>query len=279
MLMDTESRVLDTQMPYIWLANLEDFMTFDDVNWSGVSEIREYMAPLTLLRDSHIMTKPSLITRKFITSSMMRDILLNAKSSYRYLSLYPMSMGSSTPLSSSDSNVATAAIRPTLAAGLMYHQHQALAGTWGAAIPWNVCDYIEDYRSSTILDVIGSVGGLFALLQAAHLLLFGRPLFWGLTGAKTISPFGLLGGCYSRGFRRRLREQYHGTSNEDGTDTIRIVKFLRDFVIDFGPADLDPEERLDSVAAPSSCTLVANGRDYASKQIIVEKPTDAKELR
>ncbi|EUC55760.1 Kex protein, putative, partial [Rhizoctonia solani AG-3 Rhs1AP] len=178
-----------------------------------------------------------------------------------------MNMGSSTPLSPSDSNVATAAIRTTLAAGLMYHQHQAPAGTWAGEIPWNVCDYIEDYRLSTILDVIGSVGGLFALLQAAHLLLFGRPLFWGLTGAKTISPFGLLGGFCSRGFRRRLREQYHGTSDEDGTDTIRIVKFLRDFVIDFGPADLDPEERLDSVAAPSSSTLVANDRDYAGTQM------------
>ncbi|KEP50181.1 putative Kex protein [Rhizoctonia solani 123E] len=267
-LMDTESRVLDTQMPHIWLANLEDFMTFDDdVNWSSASEIREYIAPLTLLRDSHILTEPNLIVRKFITSSMLKDIILSAKSSYRSLSLYPMSMGSSTPLSSSSGSAATVDIHPTLAAGLMYHQHQAPAGARSATIPWNVCDYIEDYRSSTILDVIGSVGGLFALLQAAHLLLFGRPLFWGLTGAKTITPFGLLGGFCSRGFRRRLREQYHGTSDEDGTDTIRIVKFLRDFVIDFGPADLDPEERLDSVAVPSSSTLVANDRDYAGTQM------------
>lgn len=45
-----------------------------------------------------------------------------------------------------------------------------------------MCDFIDDYRSSTVFDVIGSVGGLFALLQAAHILLFGRPLLWGLAG-------------------------------------------------------------------------------------------------
>ena len=46
----------------------------------------------------------------------------------------------------------------------------------------NSCDYIEDYRSTTVFDVIGSVGGLFALLQSLHVLLFGRPMLWGLTG-------------------------------------------------------------------------------------------------
>ena len=45
-----------------------------------------------------------------------------------------------------------------------------------------MCDYIEDYRSGSVLDVLGSVGGLFALIQTAHVLLFGRPLLWGLTG-------------------------------------------------------------------------------------------------
>ncbi|KAH7338283.1 hypothetical protein B0J17DRAFT_717932 [Rhizoctonia solani] len=105
----------------------------------------------------------------------------------------------------------------------------------------NVCDFIDDYRSGTVFDVIGSVGGLFALLQAAHVLLFGRPLLWGLTGAKLITPFGLFGACSSRGFKRRLKDEYHGKSAEDGSDTIQVVRFLRDFVIEFGPADLDPE--------------------------------------
>jgi hypothetical protein len=125
----------------------------------------------------------------------------------------------------------------------------------------NICDFIDDYRSGTILDVIGSVGGLFALLQAAHMILFGRPLFWGLTGksvslrsratltivvhlgSKLITPFGLLGACSSKGFKRRLREEYHTRSTEEGPETIQIVKFLRDFVIEFGPADLETENR------------------------------------
>ncbi|KAL5638496.1 hypothetical protein ACGC1H_005243 [Rhizoctonia solani] len=92
-------------------------------------------------------------------------------------------------------------------------------------------------------------------------MLLDQPLLWGVTGqylymlyefitglsrvrsgAKTITPFGLLGGCSSGGFKRRLREEYH-ISGEGGTDTIRIVPFMRDFVIDFGPADFDPEQR------------------------------------
>ena len=62
-------------------------------------------------------------------------------------------------------------------------------------------------------------------------------------GAKLISPFGLFGQCGSREFRRRIREEYYNTSTEEGLETIQVGKFLRDFVIEFGPADLDPESR------------------------------------
>lgn len=48
--------------------------------------------------------------------------------------------------------------------------------------PLNLCQVIEDYRSSSALDVLGSIGGLLALLQGIHVFLFGRPLFWGLLG-------------------------------------------------------------------------------------------------
>ena len=48
-----------------------------------------------------------------------------------------------------------------------------------------MCDFIEDYRSSTIFDALGSVGGLLAILQGVHILLFGRPIFWGITGASS----------------------------------------------------------------------------------------------
>ncbi|CAE6425466.1 unnamed protein product, partial [Rhizoctonia solani] len=106
----------------------------------------------------------------------------------------------------------------------------------------------------------------FALLQAAHLLLFGRPLLWGLVGAKTISPFGLLEGYLSSGFKPRLKVEYHSKSGEDGTDTIQIVRFLRDFVIDFGPADLDREESTGKKTELSP-TLVANNEDSISPQI------------
>ncbi|KAG8711666.1 hypothetical protein FRC09_020478 [Ceratobasidium sp. 395] len=113
----------------------------------------------------------------------------------------------------------------------------------------NLCAFVEDYRTGTIFDAIGSIGGLLALLQGVHILLFGRPLFWGFAGAKLISSFGVFGRCHSRGFRRRLRERYHRqpTSGQAGDplDTIRMEAFLRDFVIDLGPADVDSEEDIE----------------------------------
>ncbi|KAH7320351.1 hypothetical protein B0J17DRAFT_685795 [Rhizoctonia solani] len=121
-----------------------------------------------------------------------------------------------------------------------------------------ICDFIEDYRSGSILDVIGSIGGLFVLLQTLHVVLFGRPLLWGLTGAKLITPFGLLGKLSSRGFKRRLREEYH-TIAEDGTELIQIVKFLRDFVMDFGPADLNPHHQVSH--ASGVCSPTAEVKD------------------
>ncbi|KAF8604654.1 hypothetical protein BDV93DRAFT_94450 [Ceratobasidium sp. AG-I] len=111
-----------------------------------------------------------------------------------------------------------------------------------------MCDFIEDYRSSTIFDALGSVGGLLAILQGVHILLFGRPMFWGIAGTKLISPFGIFGGCRSRAFKNRLRERYHHrTTGENGQpmdepmDAIRINAFLRDFVIDFGPAEIEED--------------------------------------
>ena len=63
------------------------------------------------------------------------------------------------------------------------------------------------------------------------------------TGTKLINPFGLFGGCSSRGFRRRLREHYHVPPNQFSgesrdEDRIRMTAFLQDFVIDLGPADI-----------------------------------------
>ncbi|KAG8717309.1 hypothetical protein FRC08_007727 [Ceratobasidium sp. 394] len=102
-----------------------------------------------------------------------------------------------------------------------------------------VCDYIEDYRTSTIFSALGSVGGFFALLQSLHVFLFGRPMLWGLTGAKLISPFGFCGFFTSKGFKRRLRENYYSAPSEGAEETLRVDAFLNDFVIDFGPAAMD----------------------------------------
>ncbi|CAE7128661.1 unnamed protein product, partial [Rhizoctonia solani] len=252
------SNISSVQMPRIWLLNGDDFplVGLAGHNWSQVGQVWLYQPPLTLLRGSHIMTNANLVTRKFIKSSIIKDIIFYFKSDYKRLSLYPMVESSTTPLNSSDTDVAVASIRPVLAPGIMSHRSQANAYNPELNNPQE-CDYIEDYRSSTIVDVIGSVGGLFALLQALHLLLFGRPLFWGLTGAKLITPFGLLGECSSRGFKRRLNEEYH-TTGDGGTETIRIVKFLRDFVIDFGPADLDLEQR-PAATAQAQATADAQG--------------------
>ncbi|CAE6490294.1 unnamed protein product [Rhizoctonia solani] len=181
----------------------------------------------------------------------MKDIVLNSEPSYRLLSLYPIAESSVTSLNSSIGDIATATIRTPLTPGFMSLRRRGdikINGFYDSSGP--VCDFIDDFRSGTIVDVIGSVGGLFALLQAMHVLLFGRPLLWGLAGVKAMTPFGLLGTFGSGGFKRRLQKECHATSTEGGADTIKIVKFLRDFVIEFGPADLDPEPHLAAAHRP-----------------------------
>ncbi|KAJ1305193.1 hypothetical protein OPQ81_000223 [Rhizoctonia solani] len=233
-----KARVLEGQMPYIWFLNAKEIpynLSHFDVN---DFEVRDYTPPWELLPGSHIEAEAKLITRRFISSSIMKDVVLNSEPLYRPLSLFPIAESSVAPLKSSNASSATATIHASLTPGLMYLRNQAEAQNRALD---NICDFIDDYRSGSVLDVIGSVGGLFALLQAIHLLLFGRPLFWGLAGAKLISPFGLFGKCSSRGFKRRLRDEYHTQDAKDGSDTIQIVNFLRDFVIEFGPADLEPD--------------------------------------
>ncbi|QRV74942.1 deuterolysin metalloprotease (M35) family containing protein [Ceratobasidium sp. AG-Ba] len=106
------------------------------------------------------------------------------------------------------------------------------------------CTIIEDYRSNTVFDAVGSIGGFLALVQGLHILLFGRPLFWGILGSRLINPLGLCGMCHSKSFRRRLREKYRyqpsdtgtpGSVTKDPIETIRVGAFLNDFVVEFGP--------------------------------------------
>lgn len=85
-------------------------------------------------------------------------------------------------------------------------------------------------------------------------------------GAKLITPFGLLGMLSTKRFKRRLREHYYRSEPTPGSyhtsrfETIRIEAFLRDFVIDLGPADVEdglrpakPEAQSPTIAEHAVC--------------------------
>ncbi|KAG9107113.1 hypothetical protein FRC07_008688, partial [Ceratobasidium sp. 392] len=251
------------QLPDIWFANFAD--TFRDA--SGLDQqgfmssvVPWLVPPWQMVGGKNIEGTVGLAKRRFITSSVFRDIVASLKP-YAPFSLHdlhvrkliqPDILATKDVASSADNLTATATLTPFLVSSLSYLNSPAYIldrKTSSASIP-SICAYIDDYRSSTIFDAIGSIGGLLAILQGVHILLFGRPMFWGLTalkqGAKLISPFGIFGRCHSRGFRRRLRERYHRqpTAGQpgDAAEAIRINAFLRDFVIDFGPADTVEEQ-------------------------------------
>ncbi|KAF8601914.1 hypothetical protein BDV93DRAFT_225347 [Ceratobasidium sp. AG-I] len=128
--------------------------------------------------------------------------------------------------------------------------------------PRQLCQVVEDYRTNSAFDVLGSIGGLLALLQGIHMFLFGRPLFWGLFGTKLIAPFGLVGKLATKSFRRRLREHYYpsNTCSEGGAqeavpvqDTINMTRFLLDYVLDVGPASTpNPKPQVQDTVSLSS---------------------------
>ncbi|CAE6448873.1 unnamed protein product [Rhizoctonia solani] len=254
-----------THMPDIWLSNTNE----QPANFSSTeaNAARRLISAWTLRPGYHVEAEAKLITRRLIKSSVLRDtVLFKSKPLYRDISLYPIHESEST--SYSNTTIATATIHATLKPASSYFQTQVDLdnGNSDSSIDGiDVCSYIDDYRLSTVFDVIGSVGGLFAILQTIHVLLFGRPLLWGLSGAKLITPFGLLGNWSSAGLKRRLREEYHDTSAEDGTSTIQIAKFLKDFVIDFGPAATDLNRR--SSRESTSPTLVVDNEGPADTRI------------
>ncbi|QRW20722.1 deuterolysin metalloprotease (M35) family containing protein [Rhizoctonia solani] len=219
-------------MPFIWLLKSKELSS--NFSYPEANAARRLLAGWALRPGSHVQAEAKLITRRLITSSVLRDIFFKAS---------PHISRRSRLLPYSNASLARATIRTTPRSGFMHFQTQKdLPDPELPHRDVEKCDFIEDYRSGTVFDVIGSVGGLFALLHAVHVLLFGRPLLWGLTGAKLITPFGLIGRYSSASFKSRLRREYHESPNEDGAGTIQIVKFLRDFVIDFGPAELDRDE-------------------------------------
>ncbi|KAH7338282.1 hypothetical protein B0J17DRAFT_661795 [Rhizoctonia solani] len=65
------SQILDSDIPRVWLLNLNEHS-------SGTSsEVRAYLSPFKLDRGSHTEAQARLATRRFITSSIMKDVILN----------------------------------------------------------------------------------------------------------------------------------------------------------------------------------------------------------
>jgi len=130
---------------------------------------------------------------------------------------------------------------------------------------FNKYPIIEEYRQHTFPDALSSIGGLLAILQGLHVLVFGRPLWWGLfgmsfcvslsqisfikciciiTGSKAVNPFGLFG-TVSPGIREKIIARYGYIPNPtiDGDSaTHKLGLFLSDFMLDVGPLSKDDEE-------------------------------------
>ncbi|CAE6466819.1 unnamed protein product, partial [Rhizoctonia solani] len=230
-------------MPLVWLVNKKEIIH----DKRAVAPF--YSTPWRPLPGHHYEIEAGLISRGFISSTIMRDIALNTDPEYTYISLYPITTLVTTPLT--NATITTARLRLTMRSGLNYIQDREpfnklnsnkeypLVEAWADS---RACGFIEDYRSGTILDVLGSVGGLFAILQTIHVLLFGRPLLWGHSGTKLINPFGLVGAFDAKDFSHRLRETYGRELTKDNPDPIKTATFLRDFVIDFGPFTMEPRQ-------------------------------------
>ncbi|CUA69716.1 hypothetical protein RSOLAG22IIIB_08638 [Rhizoctonia solani] len=240
----------DFDLSDVWFSNLQEFRN-SDMNLTSATPI--YMPNWELVPGLHIAAELGLITRKFIKSSMFRDLIFNLEPIYERISLYPIYRTATMPLP--NATIATATIKASFQQQFRYLQTGDIFGTLKQ--PWNfgqagVCDFVEDYRSSTIFDVIGSIGGLFALVQAVHLFLFGKPLLWGLTGAKTITPFGMLGGFRPKSFKQSLNQHYRWSKEpepncqSDKSLPIDLEKFLGDFVIEFGPASTFQDDEQNS---------------------------------
>ncbi|KAF8598396.1 hypothetical protein BDV93DRAFT_609845 [Ceratobasidium sp. AG-I] len=238
---------LPSTLPPVWLSSNGDSFKrplnayLKEYNDPYMDSLVPWFTPPWQLRSGfHLEAETGFITRRFIASNLFNDVILKKKSKYKEMLIYPISTTNTVILN--DNITATASVTTSFQQKQSFFRNQEVAE---GEPPVNQCDYIEEYRSSTVFDALGTIGGLFALFQSLHVFLFGRPMLWGLTGAKLIEPFGFLGEFSTLNFKRRLREGYHHTSTtstprpEDVAETIRIAAFLRDFVINFGPADIE----------------------------------------
>ncbi|KAF8593722.1 hypothetical protein BDV93DRAFT_566212 [Ceratobasidium sp. AG-I] len=250
------------RMPYIWLSNRTDThngaLVRSQIASSNLESAVPWFAPYWQLRPGfHLDAEAGRMIRRFVSSSLFHDVIALMQPAYDEFSIYPITTNTVATLE--NSTLATASI------SLSFQQKMSLLTSRGSYqstkfTDMEICDYIEDYRSSTVFDIVGSVGGLFALLQSLHVLLFGQPMLWGLTRAKLIAPFGLFGVLSTRGYKKRLREQYHQpalTPDPSPAEVIRMSAFLRDFVIDFGPADVESKhDSVDTKIEPSTTNVL-----------------------
>ncbi|KAG8709776.1 hypothetical protein FRC08_018068 [Ceratobasidium sp. 394] len=259
-----------TGYPSLWLLALpprEDFAE-DDSRINSVPYLTSAIQPSP---DQHIITNVTMAIRRFIVSSGIKDAITGSKPSYRDIIFYPWTVSATSPVNSTSSICTAFGARnsSTVACGsIQLRDKIRLPAVTETQLKENeqgpYCQVIEDYRESGAFDVLGSIGGLLALLQGIHIFLFGRPLFWGMFGAKLLSPFGLVGRFAGRSFRQRLREHYHApdiqmhqAGTDDASGAIRMNRFLLDYVLDMGPAAIpsSPERRPDDVPGSTHAGL------------------------
>ncbi|CAE6470403.1 unnamed protein product [Rhizoctonia solani] len=202
--------------------------------------------------------------RRFIVSSPLSDAITGSDPRYNEKFFFPSSLLRREPMRKNETNISSdATMRAT---GLIYRpsfldaseQTPYSSFKLGDESLESLCEVTEEYRITNMFDILASIGGLLALLQGLHILLFGRPLFWGLFGAKIIAPFGLMGSLATKGFRERLQERYHYPlkphspnmnipDQGDGSGTavsVDMTQFLLDYVIDMGPASIQSNEEI-----------------------------------
>ncbi|CAE7217552.1 unnamed protein product [Rhizoctonia solani] len=233
----TES-VLDDRLPHMWVVDSNP----------GKELLTPYFTPPMEPEPGwHMVFDTSISQRKFIVSSPIWDAITGSDPTYEIIVFFPGSQHTRAQNQSSNST--------TTATGFI-HSPEFLDASKetprdllkpGIRGPSNLCDTVEEYRISSSFDLLASIGGLLALLQGIHVFIFGRPLFWGMFGAKMISPFGLAGQFATQGFKERLQEHYYSPHSpetqpmlgQDSNQTelrIDMTQFLLDYVIDMGPA-------------------------------------------
>ncbi|KAH7337125.1 hypothetical protein B0J17DRAFT_629714 [Rhizoctonia solani] len=265
------SSLLSSDLSDIWFSNHLEFP--EGVNQvPGYEGVMKSATPLytpnwSLIPGYHIEVEMGFITRRFIKSSMFEDLIFNREPVRQDNSANTIA-ATSLP----NTTIATATIRAKFQQRFSYLQTGDVFRTVNESWTYGegMCDFVDDYRTNTIFDALGSIGGLFALIHAVHIFIFGKPLLWSLTGgymlliyypnipnnvnilllegAKLISPFGLIGRLRSEDFKVNLREHYRQSkkSNSDQLQDSKysyevdaatpLEQFLGDFVIDFGPA-------------------------------------------